>query len=272
MSFVPSRAVVSFDLDSFCSAPPFPSDLWSRMMPYLGFADLCNCEKAARLVWSSLAKQNDLWQLLCQRHFPAMCQSVVDNPTSCSFLLSPWLQAANASDASETTTLARIDWKMLFARRWQKQLSWDHGRARAPPHGQAGRARCAACGETFRNDGRTSDECAVHLGEFLPLNAAGWSRAELQQLQAYALAAWRSIGGTSAVRRSARMYRGGGHWAKGLSFKGWGSEGHWAVGLGTRPGSLNLRACIVGHVPCAWSCCGSDVLISEGCHVAQHRS
>ena len=262
---MPSRAVMAFDLDSFSGALPFPRELWSRMASYLGFADLCSCEMSARCVWDSLTKENNLWQVLCSLHFPAMCQSVVDNPVKCSFLLSPDLQKPTPE-----TPLACIDWKMLFARRWQKQLHWE-GRTRLGS-GQAGRtSRCTACGESLREE-RAPNECAVHPGEFLPLNTDAWSRAEIQQLQSYALAAWRSIGGTSAIRRSARMYRGGGHWAKGLTFKGWGSQGHWAEGLGTRPGSLNLRACIVGHVPCTWSCCGSDELISEGCQTGCHRS
>ena len=258
---VPSRTVVAFDLDGCAGNLPFPSDLWSRTMPYLGFADICKCEMTARGAWICLAKENELWQLLCSRHFPSMWQSVVDNPSKCSFLLSPSLQKAELSEAP----IASIDWKLLFARRLQKQLRWDQGHVRA-------NSRCVACGEALSAEPGASDECAVHMGDFLPLNSAVWSRAELQQLQSYAMAAWRSIGGTSALRRSARMYRGGGHWAKGLSFKGWGSQGHWAEGLGKRPGSLNLRACILGHVPCAWSCCGSDELISEGCQVAVHRA
>mmetsp|Transcript_23305 Transcript_23305/g.73785 ORF Transcript_23305/g.73785 Transcript_23305/m.73785 type:complete len:360 (-) Transcript_23305:51-1130(-) len=189
------------------------------------------------------------------------------------------------------------DWKLLYARRWLRQRQWDlsRGRARSLSDSLGGLVpsakACSACGEALSpSAGTFAWECASHPGDFLPRRSVpgrnlmhldggpasdcapnAWSRAEVQQLQAFARAAWRSVGGSSGVRSHARNFRGGGHWAKGLGFKGWGSRGHWAEGLGARPRPGRLRDCVDGKVPCAWSCCGSEELISEGCEVGQHR-
>jgi len=182
---------------------------------------------------------------------------------------------------------------MLYARRLLKQRTWAaaKGRTRSLSDtadtqtvSQSGRI-CVACGERLATTASTSG-CVSHPGEFLPrasmpgrsLNHLGeastlaqWSRSELSQLQVLVKAAWRSVGGSSGVCRNARNYKGGGHWAKYLGFKGWGSRGHWAEGCGPRPGSKLIRDCIDGKIPCSWSCCGSEELISEGCNVGVHR-
>eukprot|EP00931_Biecheleriopsis_adriatica_P121189 TRINITY_DN96278_c0_g1_i1.p1 TRINITY_DN96278_c0_g1~~TRINITY_DN96278_c0_g1_i1.p1 ORF type:complete len:369 (-),score=47.25 TRINITY_DN96278_c0_g1_i1:13-1119(-) len=178
-----------------------------------------------------------------------------------------------------------LEWKLCYARRFLKQRAWDamRGRTRSSSSTSEGSEAlpnssrlCTSCGERF--GGATSTECRFHPGEFLPTSASDdaaavpiWSRAELSQLQALVRAAWRAAGGSTGVRRNARNYKGGGHWAKYMGFKGWGSRGHWAEGCGPRPGSSLLRACIDGKVPCSWSCCGSEVLISEGCNQGAHR-
>lgn len=186
---------------------------------------------------------------------------------------------------------ATHDWKLCYVRRLLKQRAWDamRGRTRSlsstsEDSGSTVNSRvCSCCGERF--GGIDLTECIFHPGDFLPKSAtlgrasnrnvvsagSDWSRAELAQLQNLVRAAWRSAGGSTGVRRNARNYRGGGHWAKYMGFKGWGSRGHWAEGCGPRPGPSLLRDCIDGKVPCAWSCCGSEELISEGCRVSSHR-
>lgn len=239
LSYALSRAVIAFDLDSFAGVAPFPNELWSRVASHLGFVELCSCEMTAKCVWSSLAKETCLWQLLCALHFPAMAQSVVQNPVKSSFLLSPSLRKPQ-----EETQLAGIDWKMLFARRWQKQLRWE-GRGARASHDRV--SRCAACGETLRDE-RAADECSVHSGDFLPLNTATWNRAELQQLQMYAHAAWRSIGGD--VCHSAKCKDVSRWWALGqrIELQGLGIPRPLGGGIGYTPG-LFESACM--H---RWSC------------------
>jgi len=208
----------------------------------------------------------------------------------------------DASGPSSVTPMTvQHDWKRLYARRWLKQLEWDVARGRArsssdassaslSTSGQGGNRRiCAACGERFTPVGTpdpSSRECLFHHGEFLPRCSlpgrsldhldtrstfSEWSVAELQQLQVLVRAAWRSVGGAAGVALYARNYRGGGHWAKHLGFKGWGSRGHWAEGCGPRPGSHLIRECVNGHIPCAWSCCGAEDLISQGCSAGVHK-
>lgn len=186
-----------------------------------------------------------------------------------------------------------LDWKVLYTRRFLKQRVWA-ARARARTSsgisdGQDASASgrmCIACGEHFMSSPSVT-QCVSHPGEFLPRQSlpgrtlehlgevstlSQWGRAELNQLQVFVKAAWRSAGGSSGVCRNARNFRGGGHWAKYMGFKGWGSRGHWAEGCGPRPGSRLLRDCIDGKIPCAWSCCGSEELISRGCAVSEHRA
>lgn len=216
----PTRAnlVPLLDLDL-----PLPAELWLRAMSYLEVVELCRCENATKAFWDILCKENALWQKLCHMNFPAMYSSVCAQPSGCPLL--PGQQ---------------IDWKILLARRWQKQRQWRRTREEKVE--------------------KSEKDFLMHPGDFLPLQPADWSRAELQQLQGYARAACRSVG---TSREAIRGARGGGYWAKNLGFKGWGSKNHWAEGLGPRPGPGNLRLCIIGHVPCAWSCCGAQELISE---------
>lgn len=283
----PARAglVVALDLDSL----PLPAELWLRTMACLDVMEICCCENSSKALWDVLNRENTLWQKLCTLHFPSMYSSVCTNPMGCPVLsnisnIPMDLSGKPAADMAlcegpgpdmqklppVAAQVEAIDWKMLFARRWQKQRKWERDRCRTQSSMSNGvTRRCTACGELCEDE--TESDCAVHPGDFLPRQAADWSRVELQQLQSYARAAWRSIGGTTAIQRSARVYRGGGYWAKGIGFKGWGSKGHWAEGLGARPGPGNLRLCIIGHVPCTWTCCGAEDLISEGCLLGQHR-
>ena len=286
----PTRAalvVVSLDLDSL----PLPADLWLRTMACLDVTEICRCENSSKALWETLNRENTLWQKLCTVHFPSMYSSVCLNPIGCPILSSvsnipmelpgkPIVENgfSEAPDADildklppNAPEVSVIDWKMLFARRWQKQRKWERDRCKTQSSATGVSRRCTACGELCEDEKGADGDCAIHPGDFLPRHPADWSRVELQQLQGYARAAWRSIGGSSAIQRSARVYRGGGYWAKGLGFKGWGSKGHWAEGLGARPGPGNLRLCIIGHVPCTWSCCGAEDLISEGCLLGAHR-
>ena len=281
----PTRAalvVVRFDLDSL----PLPAELWLRTMSCLDVMEVCRCENSSKALWDTLNRENTIWQKLCILHFPSMYSSVCTNPLGCPILsnvsslqlgLQDQPMESHESPCCEETEMLQppsaaqtlaIDWKMLFARRWQKQRKWERGRCKTQTS-TAVTKRCTSCGELCDESGEM--DCAIHPGDFLPRQTSDWSRVELQQLQSYARAAWRSIGGCTAIQRSARVYRGGGYWAKGLGFKGWGSKGHWAEGLGARPGPGNLRLCIIGHVPCTWSCCGAEDLISEGCLLGQHR-
>ncbi|CAJ1389196.1 unnamed protein product [Effrenium voratum] len=216
-----------------------PAELWLRQM---------------------MQKEQTLWQKLCNLHFPSMYLSV-------------------CGAALESTQPESTDWKMLFARRWQKQRLWDRRRTFCTAF-----ARCVLCGELGEEGKDGEASCHSHPGDFLPRaddfatgatagapTSGDWTRAELQQLQTYARAAWRSIGNATIRSAGTARFRGGGYWAKGLGFKGWGSKGHWAEGLGARPGNLNLRLAIDGHVPCAWACCGANELITEGCTKGAHR-
>lgn len=197
-----------------------------------------------------------------------------------------------------TSSLHMVNWKQLYARRFLKQCMWDAARARTRTSSSLGDGQdaasnagggrlCAACGERFQPGAASRTECISHPGEFLPRRCTlgrslehlsenstlqQWNRSELSQLQVFVRAAWRSAGGSTGVCHNARNFRGGGHWAKYMGFKGWGSRGHWAEGCGPRPGSKLLRDCIDGKIPCAWSCCGSEELISRGCVVSVHRS
>mmetsp|Transcript_83726 Transcript_83726/g.240650 ORF Transcript_83726/g.240650 Transcript_83726/m.240650 type:complete len:375 (+) Transcript_83726:77-1201(+) len=324
---------------SFEDRLPLPLELWMRVLGCSGPAELCRCDTLGRSVSIAMRRQEgELWECLCDLTFPSMMCSVRSSSSSpavrpASQPASPSVSAASpgrspasgafapqcarleeedrlelppsaiddAAAASSPAEPVASDWKLLYARRWQKQRKWDQARSsRVCGDGLgavAGSSKhCANCGELI---GPSSGECAWHPGNFAPRSSvpgrtlahlgddtydvhgqrraldatagSDWSRAELQQLQAFARAAWRSVGGTSGVQKWARNYRGGGHWAKGLGFKGWGSDGHWAKGLGARPGPGRLRECIDGHVPCAWSCCGSEDLISDGCALGRHR-
>ena len=289
---VPARAtleMVDFQLEDL----PLPAELWLKAMTYLDVVEVCRCENTSKALWGNLNRENSLWQKLCALHFPAMYSSVSENPQGCPLLsknsnILPVLPESQKEPFEETVPPeafeVAIDWKMLFARRCLKQRRWKVLEQRSRPSQSFSSKRCTACGEVYEEEGSVGtngsnglnglerlESCAIHPGDFLPIQPADWSRVELQQLQSYARAAWRSIGGTSAIQRSARVYRGGGYWAKGLAFKGWGSKGHWAEGLGARPGPGNLRLCIIGHVPCKWSCCGAEDLISEGCLLGPHR-
>jgi len=183
------------------------------------------------------------------------------------------------------------DWKLLYIRRCLKQRAWDSTRGRSRSSSEVENTKptslgrvCLACGERLAS--LKDSACISHPGEFLPRTSIPgrslehlelsstsreWSKAELTQLQQLVRAAWRSAGGSSGVCCHARNYRGGGHWAKHMSFKGWGSRGHWAEGCGPRPGSALLRDCIDGKIACSWSCCGSEELISRGCTEGVHR-
>lgn len=272
----PTRASIAWALDRDFELDrdlPLPAELWLRALTCLDVLEVCHCEKASKALWGNLTRESSLWQKLCTLHFPSMYSSVCANPLGCPLLsnLPTDAQADETPDETEgLPTPVAIDWKMLFARRWQKQRKWERDRSGRPAALAA--RRCLACGELCEGN-EDSEGCVIHPGDWLPLRPDdwNWTRVELQQLQSYARAAWRSLGGNAAIQRSARVYRGGGYWAKGLGFKGWGSKGHWAEGLGARPGPGNLRICIIGHIPCRWACCGAEDLISEGCASGPHR-
>lgn len=281
-----------------------PCELWIRVACCMEEFELCQCEMLAK-GWQRMSIKyfNEIWQVLSEISFPAMCRSVRQvgsNSGATSPVLGPLSAPPAHSEVAahgpdhleplETTPYDDqpsekehagsdvLDWKMLFARRWQKQRIWETHRARTRSGSDgvevsttfSGR-KCVACGELFTNAAANREECSAHSGDFLPRDLSNWNRAELRQLQAYVRAASRSVGGPSNVRNNLRNWRGGGHWAKGLSFKGWGSRGHWAEGLGARPGPGVLRDCIDGKVPCMWCCCGSQELISEGCVQGPHK-
>ena len=185
------------------------------------FAVVKNSSKA---LWDTLNRENTIWQKLCILHFPSMYSSVCTNPLGCPILSnvsslqlglqdqpmeSPCCEETEMLQPPSAAQTLAIDWKMLFARRWQKQRKWERGRCKTQTS-TAVTKRCTSCGELCDESGEM--DCAIHPGDFLPRQTSDWSRVELQQLQSYARAAWRSIGGCTAIQRSARVYRGGGYW------------------------------------------------------------
>eukprot|EP00929_Paragymnodinium_shiwhaense_P091895 TRINITY_DN51778_c0_g1_i1.p1 TRINITY_DN51778_c0_g1~~TRINITY_DN51778_c0_g1_i1.p1 ORF type:complete len:387 (+),score=23.40 TRINITY_DN51778_c0_g1_i1:76-1161(+) len=255
----------------------------------------CKCDFPS--MWSSLRGSSSPSQLPCHKTSAYMSPISLPSPLQSESAASGYVDCFTLPPATlqddEGSSPAAMEWKLCYARRTLKQRAWDAARGRTRTQSSAsessnapvGNARiCASCGERF--GGTEVTECLHHLGEFLPrasqpgrsldhlddvAPAAAWSRPEVAQLQTLVRAAWRSAGGSTGVRNNARNFRGGGHWAKYMGFKGWGSRGHWAEGCGPRPGSSLVRDCIDGKVPCAWTCCGSEELISEGCQAGAHR-
>ena len=157
-----------------------------------------------------LNRENTIWQKLCILHFPSMYSSVCTDPLGCPILSnvsslqlglqdqpmeSPCFEETEILQPPSAAQTLAIDWKMLFARRWQKQRKWERGRCKTQTS-TAVTKRCTSCGELCDESGEM--DCAIHPGDFLPRQTSDWSRVELQQLQSYARAAWRSIGGCTA--------------------------------------------------------------------------
>ena len=201
----PTRAalvVVSLDLDSL----PLPADLWLRTMACLDVTEICRCENSSKALWETLNRENTLWQKLCTVHFPSMYSSVCLNPIGCPTLSSvsnipmelpgkPIVENgfSEAPDADildklppNAPEVSVIDWKMLFARRWQKQRKWERDRCKTQSSATGVSRRCTACGELCEDEKGADGDCAIHPGDFLPRHPADWSRVELQQLQGYA--------------------------------------------------------------------------------------
>lgn len=255
----------------------------------------CKCDFPS--MWSSLTGSGSPYQVPCHKSSPYMSPISLPSPLQSESTASGYVDSLTLPPATllqdEESGPAKLEWKLCYARRALKQRAWDAARGRSRTQSSASESSnslvgstriCTFCGERF--GGTEVTECFYHNGEFLPRTAqpgrsldhlgdvapaAAWSRPEVAQLQTLVRAAWRSAGGSTGVRNNARNFRGGGHWAKYMGFKGWGSRGHWAEGCGPRPGSSLIRDCIDGKVPCAWTCCGSEELISEGCRAGAHQ-
>jgi len=199
-------------------------------------------------------------------------------------------EACNAIDGCD------VDWKALYAKRWQKKLQWDairrqsvrdcdaqSGYPQALLEGDAeptskrsvselsarelGRLTdstsrlkiCTLCGEKYSpgEARRQPFGCCYHAGVFQPVQTAGWSRSDLKQLHQHARQALKNAGGASWEQRHPRASRGHGHWTKGLGlFSG---------------DKVRFIHCLDGQTPAVWSCCAASQLFSEGCKRGMHR-
>mmetsp|Transcript_16497 Transcript_16497/g.38059 ORF Transcript_16497/g.38059 Transcript_16497/m.38059 type:complete len:471 (+) Transcript_16497:50-1462(+) len=292
-----------------------------QVWPYCTCSDDVICEVCSSLLATSTATpgSSPLGSPWLQNHrsplpSPALSFQLEPSP-ALSYTASPAMRlVANSSSSSPAfgatggdaiPSLAAVEWKKLYKRRWRKKVDWESqkqakmttrdratssasgGGSETPNAASAGGAEGEAKRPLFSDLtraelGRLSDAAnrlriCSHCGEkFSPgearkqptsccYHSGDFTPKDLQGWSRNDLKQLRQFA------RQALRNAGGASWVKRHPRASRG-HGHWARGLGIYASDMNkIRRCLEGEAGVYWSCCGAEELFAEGCQRGTHR-